>query len=184
MEEWVAPEPSARRLCVLFYSGETSHGFGSLLLVGRTFQVPGMPLDLRWLGQSTLRETLLHELAHLWFGGVYLSEEDDSDATHEALAGFFTLRLIGELRGEDAETDLRAALRRQHEAATTLSAHAIPRQYGSRAHAVSGALALDGLRARVGAARFDARLRSYFSQRPAKGGRFSLDELLTALDPP
>ena len=182
MERWVAPAPQARELHVVFYSGETSHGFGSLLLVGRTFQIAGVPLDRRWMGQSTLRETLLHELCHLWFGGLLHGAGEDPDQPQEALAGFFTLRLVEALLGSKAKAASREALLRQYRAASALRTDGIPRQFRSRFQAVEGALTLDGLRDLVGAEAFDGSMRSYVSHRIAEDRSFSVEGVLDTLE--
>jgi hypothetical protein len=182
LRAWLGDQPLAEQISLVSYSGDQCLGLGPLLLLGRFFRFPDRSIDATIMDLTSLRETVLHELAHLWFGGILTGAGEECHFLHETLASYMAIRLLDAVSGSEAAL---AARQRMARHCRTLRRRAAsgegpPRgTYRTRALAMQGALALHMLREHVGEEIFDASLprfcRNYY------GRSFGIGDLRTAL---
>jgi hypothetical protein len=183
MRRWVGDDDAREAFHVVFYSGDRCLGLGPLLLIGRFFDGAEPSIDRLVMGVASLREVLLHELAHRWFGGIVTGTGADGRLLHEGLASHFGGRLMGALCGPaEMEVMRRRRLERYRAVCRMVADGTYDPEQGDRSDwfALRGAVIMDLLRDRVGSCRFDGAIRTLVERH--RGGYFGLADLAAAFE--
>jgi predicted SprT family Zn-dependent metalloprotease len=175
---WLGEPAIGDKIAAVFYGGDICLGLGPLLLLGRGFETAMGSMDRELCGQTTLRETVLHELAHLWFGGISTAHGPRWSRWHEMLAGFLSVRLLEQLA---PRTHFKQALQRALQLYQVMSEHPEAQRdgYHGNWHAKWGMVTLSGLQACIGKEAINAALARLFQQH--FGQCFTADDLTHAI---
>lgn len=179
LERWLGEVPGCDELAAVCYGGYECHGLGPLLLLGAIFDRPRKSLDELVVGITSSREVLLHELAHLWFGGSLTGSGEERLLLHEAFAHFIAVRLHEPLCGEVRFREVLA--RHVEEYRVYAGRDVVPRLSRGRWYTVRGAVTLHLLRDYLGENEFDSKLREFWKRR--RGGLFQLVDFRAAVGP-
>lgn len=143
--------------------------------------------DWRVFGNGEVpRETIAHEVAHLWFGSTVFASGVGERFLTEGLAEYCAWRYVEQARGPAASRALARAARQRYltsvhdegvDPSLSAVAFGVP-GYDALAYA-KGPLILRHAEEVLGREEFDAGLRRYVEAR--RGGISTLDDLLTAL---